>query len=326
MTVIQRGTTGYPDALEALRQPPEQIHALGGLSLLEGAPARHVAIVGTRDASHYGIRVAAELAEAFAECGVVVVSGMARGIDAAAHRAALEAGGGTIAVLGTGPDVPYPASHRALHGEIVRRGLVMSEFEPGTPAFPGCFPRRNRIIAGLAGLTVVVEAPYKSGAINTATHALELGRHLAAVPGPIDAPRSAGCNLLLRDGAQVLTTVDDALALLGVARKGRLDVPELGYEEGRVWEALADGPSSPEGLAYRLGLSLRQVVENGGRLELRGLVYTNSAGELVRRRLSTSVSDVRPAGGSVCGGETTPQMDADRSAGATISAAQAEVK
>jgi len=287
VTVLQRRSEGFPAALDDLQQPPDRIYALGDLSLLDGAPARHVAIVGTRDASPYGLRVAAALAAAFSECGVVVVSGLARGIDAAAHRAALEAGGGTIAVMGTGPDVAYPASHRALHAEVIRRGLVVSEFEPGTPAGPGCFPRRNRLIAALAGLTIVVEAPYKSGAVNTATHALELDRKLAAVPGPIDAPRSAGCNLLLRDGAHVLVTVDDALSLLGVSRPARAEGPALGYEEGRVWEALADGPSSPEGLAYRLGMSLRQAMEIGGRLELRGLLYTTTAGELCRRQLST---------------------------------------
>ncbi len=315
MTMLRLGETGFPDALEALPQPPDHINALGDLSLLEGAPRRHVAIVGTRDASPYGLRVATELAHAFAECGVVVVSGMARGVDAAAHRGALEAGGGTIAVLGTGPDVPYPASHRALHAEIVARGLVVSEHELGTPAGPGCFPRRNRIIAALADLTVVVEAPYKSGAINTATQAMDMGRTVAAVPGPIDAPRSAGCNLLLRDGAQVVATIDDALGLMRVARKAGVQAPELGYEEGRVWDALADGTASPEGLAYRLSLSLRQVIEIGGRLELRGLVYTTSAGEFARRQLSTGGSSASRCDRGAGGALTTPQVNAETVAG-----------
>lgn len=311
MTVLRRHTKSFPAALDALQQPPDPIHALGDLSLLEGAPRRHVAIVGTRDASHYGLRVATELAQAFAECGVVVVSGMARGVDAAAHRAALEAGGGTIAVLGTGPDVPYPVSHRALHGEIVRRGLVLSEYEPGTPAGPGCFPRRNRLIAALAEVVIVVEAPFKSGAINTATHALELGRNPAAVPGPIDAPRSAGCNLLLRDGAHVIATVDDALSLLRVSRPALAPTPELGYEEGRVWEALADGSSSAEGLAYRLGLSLRQVMEVAGRLELKGLVYSTSAGELCRRQLSTRAAEARGRGRAVSRSGAPPRASVE---------------
>lgn len=193
---------------------------LGDPGALDEAPRRHVAIVGTREASPYGIRVAERLAEACARAGLVVVSGLARGIDAAAHRAALGAGGLTVGVQGTGVDVPYPASHRTLHQALVRSGTVISEMEPGTSATPGCFPRRNRLIAALCQVTVVVEAGFKSGAINTASQALELGRTVAAVPGRIDEERSAGANLLIRDGAQVLTDVDDLLGLYGLSTSG----------------------------------------------------------------------------------------------------------
>ena len=288
MIILRRGAPQYPASLDDLHHPPDPIYALGDVALLDRSPERLVAIVGTRDASPYGLRVAEELARAFVVAGVGVVSGMARGIDSAAHRAALEAGGATIAVLGTGADVPYPAGNRALHEAIVAGGLVVSEFEPGTRAGPGCFPRRNRIIAALAQVTIVVEAPFKSGAVNTASQALDLGRTVAAVPGPIDVPRSAGCNLLLRDGAQFIASVEDALALFGELPPPAAAGPALGYQEGRVWEALAEGESSPEGLAYRLGLSVRQAMEIVSRLELLGLVYGNDAGMIAKRQLSTS--------------------------------------
>src|ERR1019366_3080757 len=206
MREIGRNEADYPQALTELQRPPESIFTIGDESILRMAPNRLVAIVGTRDASPYGVRVAAALAEAFTAAGIGVVSGLGRG----------------------------------LHSEIAAKGLVVSENEPGTPAVQGCFPRRNRIIAGLARVTIVVEAPYKSGAINTATQALEAGRVVAAVPGPIDSPRSAGANLLLRDGAQVIHSIDDALMLYGLSR-GRIDEgPTLGALETAVWDALAD--------------------------------------------------------------------------------------
>lgn len=204
-----------PDCFRDLSRPPAGIWLLGDPEALLGAPEGHVAIVGTREASPYGIRTAERLAAACARAGLVVVSGLARGVDAAAHRAALEAGGRTIGVQGTGVDVPYPAAHRTLHEALVRRGTVISEMEPGTRATPGCFPRRNRLIAALCRVTVVVEAGFKSGAINTASQALDLGRTVAAVPGRIDEAGSAGANLLIRDGAQVVTEVADLLALFG---------------------------------------------------------------------------------------------------------------
>src|SRR5579871_5304173 len=190
MREIHANDPAFPHALKELKSPLKSIHAIGDESVLDLAPNRLVAIVGTRDATPYGLKVTASLAHAFVAAGIGVVSGLARGVDSAAHRAVLESGGRTIAVMGTGVDVPYPAGHRGLHAEIAVRGLVISESEPGTMAFQGCFPRRNRIIAGLARVTIVVEAPYKSGAINTATWAMEAGRIVAAVPGPIDSPKS----------------------------------------------------------------------------------------------------------------------------------------
>jgi len=209
------GAQDLPDCFRDLSRPPAGLWCLGDAGALSGSPDGHVAIVGTREASPYGIRVAERLAAACARAGLVVVSGLARGVDAAAHRAALAEGGRTIGVQGTGVDVPYPASHRTLHEALVARGTVVSEMEPGTRATPGCFPRRNRLIAALCRVTVVVEAGFKSGAINTASQALDLGRTVAAVPGRIDDGGSAGANLLIRDGAQVITETADLLALFG---------------------------------------------------------------------------------------------------------------
>jgi DNA processing protein len=286
MREIGRTDADYPQALTELQRPPESIFTIGDESILRMAPNRLVAIVGTRDASPYGVRVAAALAEAFTAAGIGVVSGLARGIDSTAHRAALEAGGKTIAVMGTGVDVPYPAAHRGLHAEIAAKGLVVSENEPGTPAVQGCFPRRNRIIAGLARVTIVVEAPYKSGAINTATQALEAGRVVAAVPGPIDSPRSAGANLLLRDGAQVIHSIDDALMLYGLSRGRRDEGPTLGALETAVWDALAAGPAPMELLTDRAGLTVRQVLEGVARLELTGMVRQQPGGAIERMRMT----------------------------------------
>lgn len=222
---------------------------MGDPSALDAAPSRHIAIVGTREASPYGIRVAERLATAAAQAGLVVVSGLARGIDAAAHRAVLRVGGRTIGIQGTGVDVPYPASHRALHEALVEQGTVLSEMEPGTSATPGCFPRRNRLIAALCQVTLVVEAPFKSGAINTATQALELGRTVAAVPGRMDDPTAQGSNQLIRDGAQVIAEVEDLLALYGI-------VPGLAGLAGHAQSGL-DGqditrPRAPRGGAFDL--------------------------------------------------------------------------
>ena len=224
-----------PAAFGELPHPPAGLWCHGDADDLLGAPGRHVAIVGTREASAYGIRSATRLAAACARAGLVVVSGLARGVDAAAHVAAMGVGGRTIAVLGTGVDVPYPVGHRSLLAEITRKGLAVSESELGTLAQAGCFPRRNRLIAALCHVTVVVEAGFKSGALNTATQALELGRIVAAVPGQIDDPRAAGANSLCRDGAQVICSVEDVLSLF--------DLCTGPYPVGSPADSAVDGPA-----------------------------------------------------------------------------------
>ncbi len=286
MREIRRGEDGYPAVFLEREGGPRSIFLIGNETILEMAPNRLVAIVGTRDATPYGVRVTAALAEAFVGAGIGVVSGLARGIDAAAHRATLEAGGKTIAVMGTGVDVPYPVGHRGLHAEVAAKGLVISENAPGMPAIQGCFPRRNRLIAALARVTIVVEAPYKSGAINTATQALEAGRVVAAVPGPIDSPRSSGANLLIRDGAQIVHSIDDALMLYGLTRTQKPAGATMGSLDSAVWEALAAGPAPIEELGAKSGLTVRQVLEGIARLELNGMVRQSPTGEVERVRIA----------------------------------------
>ena len=279
--VISPASADYPDSLHSLGNTrPDQLFVIGDASQLSGPT---VAIVGTRDATPYGLRVTRMLASAFASAGFSIISGMARGIDAAAHRAALEVGGKTVAILGTGVDVPYPAAHAELHRTISERGCVVSEYGPGVGAHRGTFPRRNRIIAALAPLTIVVEAGHKSGALLTAGHAESLNRLVAAVPGPIDSSQSAGTNQLLRDNAQMIASVEDALALVGVASPHERPPVRLSENDDRVWKALAGGPLSPDGIANAVGIPARECLASITSLELEGSVEVLLTGEVRRR-------------------------------------------
>lgn len=277
--IIQQGDIRYPHALTELHDPPPWLCFRGRLELLD-QPG--VAVVGTRRATPYGERVTRALAGALARAGIVVVSGLARGIDAIAHRAALEAGGSTIAVLGTGVDVAYPVSHRALQEDIASQGLLLSEEWPASRATTSSFPKRNRIIAAITRATIIVEAPLKSGALITADHAIDLSRSVAAVPGPIDAPQSAGSNLLLRDGANLIASIDDALALVGAAAPPR-SLPELHTPaEQSVWQALSAGALDLDTLAALSGLPARECLAAVTTLELRGAVVCDLTGEIRR--------------------------------------------
>ena len=270
----------YPAPLLELPDPPPVLWLAGDVGAL-AAPC--VSIVGTRRCTAYGERVTRELATALARVGVGVVSGMALGIDAAAHRAALEAGGLSIAVLGTGVDVPYPAGHRELHARLAASGLVVAESPPGTPAQPGSFPRRNRIIAALSPVVVIVEAGAASGALITARIALDLGRTIAAVPGPIDQPQSAGSNELLRDGAIVIASVADLLALVGRTPAVRRDPPPDDADGAEVWRALADGALDLDALCARSRLPAARCLQAVTMLELAGRVECALTGEIRRR-------------------------------------------
>ena len=200
-----------------------------------------------------------------------MVSGLARGIDGEAHRGALEAGGLTVAVLGCGIDRDYPAAHAELARRICQGGLIVSEYEPGVEPAPWRFPARNRIIAGLTAVTVIVEARERSGALITADFALEDGREVLAVPGEITGTLSTGTNRLLRQGATPLTTADDVLELFGLAASERPRVPTVGPSATAVLERLADGAASADELARATGLGPGPLAAALTELELAGL-------------------------------------------------------
>lgn len=275
----------YPLAFHALSALPPVVWMQGTPSM---AAQRCVAIVGTRGASAGGLRFAHDLAAACARAGVVVVSGLARGIDAAAHQGALEARGGTVAVLGTGVDVPYPPRHRGLQARIASEGLLISEVPPGERGHAGTFPQRNRLIAALAEITVVVEAGRESGALITTRVAQELGRTVCAVPGSVHAPECIGSNALIRDGAQVLCSPDDLLAELHIDREPTR-APELEGDAASCWDALQRGSADVETLADRAGIALRRANVALSALELHGLIEIDIAG-VVRPMVTPGVA------------------------------------
>jgi DNA processing protein len=279
---VDRNDDAYPSGLEDLREnAPTSLWMRGRASVLGVRP--RVAIVGTRRATSYGLRVTHELALAFGRAGACVVSGMATGIDGAAHRATLEVGGATIAVLGTGLNHAFPRSHRALQGSIAEYGMLITELGPDVHGMSFTFPARNRIIAALSTVTIVVEAPQKSGALITADHAIELDRIVAAVPGAIDQPQSAGTNALIASGAHVITCVDDALALAGLTPPPRAPCVDVDADEGRVWLALARGPLDVDSLCHVSGLPANKCLVAIGKLEVSGAIECALTGEIRRR-------------------------------------------
>ena len=243
-----------------------------------------VAIVGTRGATPYGLDVAGRLAEELAGCGVTVVSGLAEGIDAAAHEGALRAGGRTIAVVGHGLDRIYPPQHQELAERIAGSGCVVSEFPMGEKPHPWNFPKRNRIIAGLSLGTLVVEAPFKSGALITARYAMEQGREVFAVPGPVSSRQSEGALALIKDGAKLVCRVEDILEELaphlkevvrasGHAGLVEANRPDLTAEESQVFQAVPVGSGTGlEAIARATALEPARLLPVLTGLELKGLV------------------------------------------------------
>jgi len=266
----------YPGGLRQVADPPPVLFLRGRLT---PADSQAVALVGTRRATAYGHAVADRLARELASAGITVVSGLAKGIDTAAHRATLQAGGRTIAVLGNGLDQVYPAENAGLARQIVETdaGAVVSEFAPGVPPDAVNFPRRNRIISGLSIGTVIVEAGERSGALITADFALEQGREVMAVPGSIFSPMSTGPNELLKQGATPVTSGEDILNTLSTQPLGpdtapaARPVPELGPTETIAWQALDAEPRHVDELARTLGIGPGEVSATLAMLELRGL-------------------------------------------------------
>jgi DNA processing protein len=265
---VGRSAERFPCLVRELHDPPPGLF-LRGSADVEVLSELSVAIVGARSCSSYGRQVARQLARELAAAGLVVVSGMARGVDAEAHRGALEAGGTTIAVLGCGVDRDYPAAHADLARGICERGLVVSEYAPGIEPAPWRFPARNRIIAGLAPATVIVEARERSGALITADFALEVGREVFAVPGEITSTLSAGTNVLLKLGATPLTSSADVLVAFGLESDPARPA-ELGEHATAVLEALAEEPAGADDLGRVTGLDAATLATALTELELAG--------------------------------------------------------
>jgi DNA processing protein len=267
---VGSGEPEYPPLLRELHDPPPGLFVRGSPELeLLHRPA--VAIVGARACSAYGSQVARLLARELAGAGLVVVSGLARGVDGEAHRGALDAGGITVAVLGSGVDRDYPAAHAQLATRICERGLVVSEYAPGVEPAPWRFPARNRVIAALTAATVVVEARERSGALITADFALEAGREVFAVPGEISSALSSGTNALLRLGATPLTAATDVLEALGVEAPEAPPL-ELDGDAARVLDVLAAAAAGVDELVRGTGLDAAAVATALAELELAGAV------------------------------------------------------
>jgi DNA processing protein len=262
---IRRGQAGWPACFETLGDAPAAIFVRGDVTLLG---ARAIAVVGTRECSGEGWDWTHAAAGRLAEEGFVVVSGLARGIDAAAHRGALDASGDTVCVLGCGPDVAYPEENRELLERVAAAGCVVSEHAPGTPPRPWYFPRRNRLLAALSEAVVVVESRLRSGALVTARLALDLGKEVFVVPGWPTSPLSAGPLALLRDGARPIRSAEDLLEDLG----GIGAAPPPPPEHADSLDAVRSGVSSPAELARALGLDPSEARERWAALELLGVV------------------------------------------------------
>ena len=264
---------GYPPGLRALADPPRVLFVRGTLPEC----GRAVAMVGSRAASPYGMACARRIARDLGTLGYWVVSGLARGIDAAAHQGALEAGGSSVAVLPGGLDAITPRHHRDLAYTLCERGGLATEWPAGEPVARGVFVQRNRLIAGLAAATVVVEAAERSGALSTAAAARRLGRPLLAVPGDIDRPTARGAHALIRSGARLCESAADVVAALASA-----GAPEPATADSRLLAALGSGVESAEALAAAAGLGLDETLSGLLRLEWAGLARARPGQRWVR--------------------------------------------
>lgn len=264
----------YP---EKLRQIPDAPYALYIKGRLPDENQKRIAIVGARMCSEYGRAVAVRLAKSLAARGICVVSGMARGIDTAGHTGALEADGITCAVLGCGVDICYPKSNEQLYHNILERGCILSEYPPGTQPLPALFPQRNRIISGLSDAVVVVEAKARSGSLITADQALEQGRDVYAVPGRIYDTLSAGCNGLIRQGAGMISSIEDFVKELDVSgineyRQEKLENLLLEKEESLVYSCVDLRPRNVEELLQKTKLSMPVLAQILAQLQQKGYI------------------------------------------------------
>ena len=280
----------YPAPLHEIPDPPPLLYVKG---TYEPDDTIAVALVGSRKCTPYGVRIAERLAASLARVGITVVSGLARGIDGAAHRGALKAGGRTIAVMGNGLSQIYPPEHQGLAEEIAGAGCVVSEMSMRQEPLPEMFPRRNRIISGLCLGVVIVEAAPRSGSLITARHAMEQNREVFAVPGPVDSLASRGCHALIRDGAKLVETVEDILDELGHLIRPNKPVDEASIDrhmaelklndlERAVLESLDDLPKPVDEVIVRTSLGPSQVMATLSILEMRRLIKRVPGNQFVR--------------------------------------------
>ncbi len=263
----------YPRRLKEIDQPPPVLYLRDDL---QPEDEWAVAIVGTRGITAYGRQVTAEIASVLARRGVTVISGLTRGVDAEAHKATLNAGGRTLAVLGSGVDQIYPPEHRQLANQIIASGALMSDYAPGTPPDGVNFPPRNRIISGLSMAVIVIEAGERSGALITAEFAADQGREVFAVPGNINAPKSVGCNRLIHQGARPLLTPEDVLESLDLAsfqqqRVARAVLPK-DEVEARLLSVLTREPMHVDDIRARVDMPIEKVSATLALMELKGMV------------------------------------------------------
>jgi DNA processing protein len=290
VTIIPRDDPSYPPSLVEIPDPPSLLYVQG---TIEPADQIAIALVGSRKCTPYGMRIAEKLATSLARVGITVISGLARGIDAAAHRGALNGGGRTLAVLANGLGEIYPPEHADLAREVVASGALISESPMGQSPLAGLFPQRNRIISGLSLGVVVVEATPRSGSLSTAKHATEQNREVFAVPGPVDSLASRGCHFLIRDGARLVETVDDILEELGPLVhevKAKPEEPAIRHpaelslsdQERTLLGRLDDRPISVDELIVGSGLTPSQVMATLSVLEMRRLVRRQPGPRFVR--------------------------------------------
>ena len=270
---VEKNSEKYPILLREIKDPPERLYYIGNLEL---ASCSSVSVVGSRKASAYGKWAAHEIGKRLADNDVVTVSGMAAGIDSMSHKGALSVNGNTIAVLGCGIDICFPAFNQTLRDEIVEKGLLLSEYPPGYPGSKFTFPHRNRIISGLSMATVVVEAGVSSGSLITAERAAEQGRNVFSVPGNINSFGSIGTNKLIQDGAYPLALIDDIFDILGINKKNTANIiRQLGREEQTLVKIIQrEGEVSADYLCREVNMKVSDVNAILTILEMKGVVYS----------------------------------------------------
>jgi DNA processing protein len=277
--VVTLADGAYPRMLLEISDPPPILYARGRADLL-GRPS--LAVVGSRNGTAQGLRNAEAFAKSFSEGGLTIVSGLALGIDAAAHRGGLAGTGSTIAVLGTGIDLVYPKSNAALFEQIAEHGLLVSEYPLGTPSIAHNFPRRNRLISGMSRGCLVVEAAMGSGSLITARMAAEQGREVFAIPGSIHSPLSRGCHSLIKQGAKLVDAAEDVLAEFGSWQHASTSAPATRAPESELLAHMGFDPVDIDALCARAGLPAESVAAELLRLELDGWVATLPGGRFQR--------------------------------------------